>query len=232
MHYSAGRDTFRTSQRNSCPDEYLIRGTIQAFIMHFMTQTTSPFWRQMCTQKVYKVFFFTRKEPLAAHMISQPVSCVHMRNHLQNSKLKPIYVTFQCTIPKPSNKNSIQFQLIHSSSCDSTISRVFIIVFLPIIYLLHWYFSPILTKNKKLAEIPTTPGRLPIFGHILESFKMVILENHSLFTFLDVNSISFKKDLKSLLSNDNDNTCQIRLFCTCSRFSHVKTSSLSFTRYP
>ena len=67
-------------------------------------------------------------------------------------------------------------------------STLFIVV-LAIIYLLYRYFPAILDRKKKLESIPSLPGRLPIFGHVLAVVKMVIFENysptHAFLTFLD-----------------------------------------------
>ena len=48
---------------------------------------------------------------------------------------------------------------------------IVLIVLLPITYLLLQYFCVILNRNKKLASIPTLPGRLLIFGHVFEVLK-------------------------------------------------------------
>ena len=76
-------------------------------------------------------------------------------------------------------------------------------VLLPIIYLLVRYFPVILDRKKKLASIPSLPGRLPIFGHLLELLKIQILENcsfsHTFLTFLDKN-IPIGKDSDEVLA--------------------------------
>ena len=72
-----------------------------------------------------------------------------------------------------------------------------------IIYLLYRYFPVILDRHKKLASIPSLPGRLPIFGHALELLRMQILENcsplHALFTFFD-KTIPVGKDNDEVLA--------------------------------
>ena len=67
-------------------------------------------------------------------------------------------------------------------------SYVFFLL-IPIFYLLLQYFFVVLNWNKKLARIPTAPGRLPIFGHALEVLKtsrrIKLGISNALWTFFD-----------------------------------------------